>query len=146
MLKNTLIITQLVCLFILCGCFIPYTTCTTCSYYKLPENANHLAYYYIKSAHKKSKTEFSGKQRVYFQRDRNYILHFKQCPNVKPFNVKVFVCEINEDNKIRIISDFSCINSYVAYLVFKVEIDGEYFIEVNTEKKINVHLILGEIK
>ena len=145
---NSKLIALLVVVSIIClgSCKIPYSTCSTCSYYQLPENVNQLAYYYIKVFKKTSNYEYAGKQRIYLLRNKKYILHFKQCPNVKLYDIKVFVYEKQDNKTLKPISEFTCINSREAYSIFTIEKTGEYFIEVKSMQKLYVHLILGQIK
>ncbi len=65
----------------------PPTICSVCERYTLPENAVEVAQIYVSATKRADDSLFVGKTTLSLQAERTYILHFKQCPNVKLYDM-----------------------------------------------------------
>ncbi len=125
------------------GCMYPSTTCTPCSYYQLPLNAIALFDFTIHSNKKSSSQKYTGEKEIFLHKPGEYIMHFKQCPNVKYFDVWVKIYSISKDKHDELIAQFECINIQEMYKVFVLESPTRCKIVVNTSRKLMVDLKLG---
>lgn len=130
----------IILLFIISGCVIipPITTCEPCYNSHFPADVITCLPIYISSTKKISDRKYTGKKEINLQ-EGNVVFHFKQCPNVKLYTVKIKVLEKQDTKKDKCIIEFEC-SDIECYKTIKIPKNMTCIIEVITELKLGVRM------